>query len=103
MGLYSGIEDGEYDLRRDEHVLGSGWNGYAGARSYRRDQYHAGFSERTHPRNRIAQSPGRHESEHSVSFLSRRIVAYARQRTNWDFVRRSVDDGDGNGAWPRRF
>jgi hypothetical protein len=44
-----------------------------GARRHRRRQHHAGRRLRAHPRNRSAQSPGRHQSQHHAAIFCRRL------------------------------
>ena len=55
----------------------------------RHRQYHAGRGQRAHPRDRLAQSAGRNQSQHSAAVLSGRRFSDADERRHWHGRRRA--------------
>src|SRR5208283_2478032 len=93
--------DGGQDLRCDGPV--PGWSrpgdSYVGCDWHR--QHHAGGGERAHPRDRLAQSAGRDQSQHSPAVLpGGRLpdAAQWRHRNGWCRPAHVPDERDGQGA-----
>ena len=94
LGHHQELGNRRQNFRRDGSVPRRRRHRDPDAGCDRHHQHHAGGGQRAHPRDRIAQSPGRNQSQHPAAVFPGRSVSYTDERRHRHGRRRTVDVHD---------